>query len=347
MGQRRSIRDFLKQKNIEFSLRRYGIEAMGSMALGLFSSLLIGLIIKVIGQNLGIPIFVEKISPLASSMMGPAIAVAVANALKAPPLVLFSSVVTGAAGAQLGGPVGAFVAAAVGAEFGKAVSGETKADIIVTPFITVVTGCLSGIYIGPGIESFMASLGRLIMYATELTPIPMGILVSVIMGIILTLPISSAALSIMLKLGGIAGGAATVGCCCNMIGFAVISYKDNGLDGLLSQGLGTSMLQMGNIVKNPRIWIPSIVSSAILGPFVTTLFKLENIPAGSGMGTSGLVGQFGTVEAMKALGAAGPSLYVKILAFHFILPAAVSYAVYLLLLKLAWIKPGDMKLDVR
>lgn len=337
---------FFKRKNIEFSLQRYGIEAMNSMALGLFSSLLIGLIIKVIGQNLGIPIFVEQISPMASSMMGPAIAVAVAHALKAPPLVLFSSVVTGAAGAQLGGPVGAFVAAAVGSEFGKAVSKETKADIIVTPFVSVVTGSLAGIYLGPGIQALMTSLGQLIMYATELQPVPMGILVSVLMGIILTLPISSAAISIMLQLGGIAAGAATVGCCCNMIGFAVISYKDNGLGGLLSQGLGTSMLQMGNIVRNPRIWIPSIVSSAILGPFVTTIFRLENIPAGAGMGTSGLVGQFGTVEAMKILGVTGFPVYAKIMAFHFVLPAVVTYAIYLVLLKLNWIKPGDMKLDV-
>ena len=337
---------FLKRKNIEFSLQRYGIDAMSSMALGLFSSLLIGLIIKVIGENLGIPIFVEKIAPAASSMMGPAIAVAVAYALKAPPLVVFSSVATGAAGAQLGGPVGAFVAAVIGAEFGKVVSKETKADIIVTPFVTVVTGCLAGIFIGPGIQAFMTSLGQLIMYATELQPIPMGILVSVLMGIILTLPISSAAIAIMLQLAGIAGGAATVGCCCNMIGFAVISYKDNGLGGLLSQGLGTSMLQMGNIVRNPKIWIPSIVSSAILGPFVTTAFRLENIPAGSGMGTSGLVGQFGTIEAMKMVGMTGSSVYIKVLAFHFILPAVVTYAVYMVLLKIGWIKDGDMKLDV-
>lgn len=191
----------------------------------------------------------------------------------------------------------------------------------------------------------MKSLGALIMYATELQPIPMGIIVSVLMGMILTLPISSAALAIMLELGGIAGGAATVGCCCNMIGFAVISFRDNGLDGLLSQGLGTSMLQMGNIVQNPRICIPSIVSSAILGPMVTTVFRLENIPAGSGMGTSGLVGQFGTIEAMRAIGITGPSVYIKILAFHFLLPALVSYIVYLWLLKINWIKPGDMKLD--
>ena len=313
---------FLKRKNIEFSLQRYGIDAMSSMALGLFSSLLIGLIIKVIGENLGIPIFVEKIAPAASSMMGPAIAVAVAYALKAPPLVVFSSVATGAAGAQLGGPVGAFVAAVIGAEFGKVVSKETKADIIVTPFVTVVTGCLAGIFIGPGIQAFMTSLGQLIMYATELQPIPMGILVSVLMGIILTLPISSAAIAIMLQLAGIAGGAAAVGCCCNM------------------------MLQMGNIVRNPKIWIPSIVSSAILGPFVTTAFRLENIPAGSGMGTSGLVGQFGTIEAMKMVGMTGSSVYIKVLAFHFILPAVVTYAVYMVLLKIGWIKDGDMKLDV-
>lgn len=339
-------KSFFERKNIEFSLQRYGIDALGSMALGLFCSLLMGLILKIIGEKLGIPILENKIAPMCSSLTGPAIGVAVAHALKAPPLVLFSSVVTGLAGGELGGPVGSFVAAVIGAEFGKMVSKETKVDIIVTPAVTIVTGSLAGMFVGPAVQSFMMSLGKLIMYATELHPIPMGVLVSVVMGIALTLPISSAAICIMLELGGIAAGAATVGCCCQMVGFAVISFKENGWGGLISQGLGTSMLQIGNIVKNPKIWIPSIVSSAILGPFVTTVMRMENIPAGAGMGTSGLVGQFGAIEAMESVGLGGSPMYIKMALFHFILPAIISWLVAVYLKKINWIKDGDMKLDI-
>lgn len=337
---------FLERKNIEFSLKRYGIDALGYMAQGLFGSLIVGLILKVIGEKLGIPFLVEKVWPLASQMTGPAIAVAVAYGLQAPPLVLFASTITGIAGGQLGGPVGAFIAAVVGAEFGKAVSKETKIDIIVTPAVTIITGSLAGIFVGPGVAAFMKGFGQLIMYATELQPIPMGILVSVLVGMALTLPISSAALCIMLQLGGIAAGAATVGCCCQMIGFAVSSYRENKVGGLLAQGLGTSMLQIPNIVKNPKIWIPPTLASAILGPLATTVLRMENIPAGAGMGTSGLVGQFGTIAAMEAAGLGGPGLYVKILLLHFILPAALSLLFSEFMRKKGLIKYGDMKLDL-
>lgn len=221
------MKEFLHKKNIEFSVQRYFIDALGAMALGLFCSLIVGLILKVIGERTGLD-FLVGFGKEAMGMMGPAIGVAVAFGLKAPPLVLFSSTVTGMAGATLGGPAGAFIAAVLGAEFGKLVSKETKVDIIITPAVTIIAGVAAGYLIGPYIDRLMTSLGELIMWATERQPIPMGILVSVIMGMVLTLPISSAALAIMLKLGGLAAGAATVGCCAQMIGFAVASFRENG-----------------------------------------------------------------------------------------------------------------------
>lgn len=337
---------FLKRKNIEFSVKRYFIDALSFMALGLFSSLIIGSILNQIGTKLGIPLLSETIWPIAKQMTGPAIGVAVAYGLQAPPLVMFSSAITGAAGAALGGPVGAFVAAVVGAEFGKMVSKETKVDIIVTPATTIIVGCLVGSLVGPGVGAFMTGFGNLIMYATELNPIPMGILVATLMGIALTLPISSAAIGIMLGLSGIAAGAATVGCCAQMVGFAVISYRENGIGGIFAQGLGTSMLQVPNIVKNWKIWIPSILTSAILGPIATTVLKLENTPIGSGMGTSGFVGQFGTVSAMEAAGKGGASMYIMILVFQIILPAVMTLIIAEFMRKKQWIKDGDLKLDL-
>ncbi len=332
-------RSFLERKNIEISVQRYGIDAMGSMAQGLFASLIVGLILKVLGEKLGISILLD-LGIRAMSMMGPSIGVAVAYGLKAPLLVLLPSTITGAAGAQLGGPAGAFVAAVIGTEFGKLVSKETKLDIIVTPAVTITLGVFAGMTIGPVIDIFMSGLGQVIMRATELHPIPMGILVSVIMGLILTLPISSAAIAIMLQLGGLAAGAATAGCCAQMIGFAVASYRENGVGGLLSQGLGTSMLQIPNIIKNPYIWIPPTLASAILGPVATTILPMENIPEGAGMGTSGLVGQFGTIEIM------GLSALPKIFILHFILPAILTLAISEFMRKKGYIKNGDMKLDV-
>jgi uncharacterized membrane protein len=337
---------FLKRKNIEFSVKRYLIDALSFMALGLFSSLIIGSILNQIGIKFGISFLSETIWPIARQMTGPAIGVAVACGLQAPPLVMFSSAITGAAGAALGGPVGAFVAAVAGAEFGKAVSKETKVDIIVTPATTIIVGCLLGSLVGPGVSAFMTGFGNLIMYATELNPIPMGILVSILMGIALTLPISSAAIGIMLGLSGLAAGAATVGCAAQMVGFAVISYRENGIGGVFAQGLGTSMLQVPNIVKNWKIWIPSILTSAILGPIATTVLKMENTPIGSGMGTSGLVGQFGTVSAMEAAGKGGTAMYIMILVFQIILPALMTLAIAEFMRKKEWIKEGDLKLDL-
>ncbi|MBS4021356.1 MAG: PTS sugar transporter subunit IIC [Dethiobacter sp.] len=331
---------FLKRKNIEFTLRRYGIEALGAMALGLFASLIVGLILRELGSKLGID-FLFTSGQSAMAMMGPAIGIAVAFGLKAPPLVMFASTVTGSVGAALGGPAGSFIAAVVGAEFGKAVAGETKVDIIVAPVVTILAGIAAGTFVGPAIKALMEGLGSVIMVATELHPIPMGILVSVIVGLALTAPISSAALAIMLQLGGLAAGAATVGCAAQMIGFAVSSYRENGVGGLISQGLGTSMLQIPNIVKNPKILIPPTIAGAILGPFATTLFKMQNIPAGAGMGTSGLVGQFGTLTAMGG----GGGTYTGIILLHFILPAAITLIIAEYMRKKEWIKFGDMKLE--
>ena len=331
---------FLQRKNIVFSLHRYGIEALGAMALGLFSSLIVGLILKVIGDKTGIKLLTDY-GLQAMAMMGPAIGVAVAFGLKAPPLVLFASTITGMAGAKLVGPAGCFVAAVIGAEFGKLVSKETKVDIIITPMVTIITGVATGVFIGPTINSMMVALGALIMKATELQPIPMGILVSVLMGLILTAPISSAAVAMMLKLGGLAAGAATVGCAAQMVGFAVASYRENGWGGLVSQGLGTSMLQVPNIVRNPRILIPPTLAGAILGPIATTIWPMTNIPAGAGMGTSGLVGQFGTFEAMGMTG----GVMFKVVMLHFILPAILTILISEYMRKTGWIKYGDMKLD--
>ncbi len=331
--------EFLKRNNIEFSLKRYGIEALGAMALGLFASLIIGLILNVIGEQLQINLL-QQLGTRAIAMAGPAIGVAIAYGLKAPPLVLFASTITGMAGYELGGPAGCFAAAVIGAEFGKIVSGETRLDIIVTPVVTIMTGVTTGILIGPLVGGFMFWLGAVIMAITEIHPIPMGTLIAVIVGMTLTLPISSAALAIMLGLGGTAAGAATVGCCCQMIGFAVSSYRENGLSGLLSQGLGTSMLQIPNIVKNPLIWIPPTLAGALLGPLATTVFQMENIPTGAGMGTSGLVGQFGTIDAMGA----GSEVLTRVALLHFILPAVITLLASEWMRHKGWIKPGDMSL---
>jgi hypothetical protein len=337
---------FLKRKNIEISIQRYLVDTLSFMALGLFGTLIIGSILNVIGGKLGIPFLTDTVWPLAQSMTGPGIAVAVAYGLKAPPLVLFSSVVTGAAGAALGGPVGALLAGIFGAEFGKMVSKETKVDIIVTPAVTIIVGVLIGTLAGPGINAFMKGFGNLINAATVLRPVPMGIIVSVLMGIALTLPISSAAIGIMLGLGGLAAGASAAGCSAQMIVFAVISYEVNGFGGLLSQGLGTSMLQVPNIVKNPKIWLPAIITSAITGPISTAVLGMENTAIGSGMGTSGLVGQFGAIDAMEAVGKGGGSMYLSIILVHFVLPIVLGLAVYKIMKKMNLIKPEDLKLDI-
>lgn len=340
------FKDFLKRKNIEFTAKRYFITALSYMTYGLFASLIIGSILNQIGLKLNIPLLYETIWPVARAMTGPAIAVAIAYGLEAPPLVIFASTLTGAVGASLGGPVGAFVAAVVGTEFGKLVSKETKIDILVTPSVTIIMGCLVGQLVGAPIDAFMTGFGQMIVSATELHTLPMSIIVSVLMGMALTLPISSAAIGIMLGLNGLAAGAATAGCAAQMIGFAVISFKENRWSGLFSQGLGTSMLQMPNIVRNWRVWIPAILASAITGPIATMMFKLENTAIGSGMGTSGLVGQFGTVEAMEAIGYSGASIYGPIIIVHFLLPIVLTLTFSAVLRRMGWIKENDLKLEL-
>ncbi len=337
---------FLKRKNIEISVKRYGVDALGFMALGLFSSLLIGTIMNTLGTKLGIPFLNETLWPICRDMTGAAIGVSIAYGLQAPPLVLFSSAVTGAAGNALGGPAGAFLAAVIGAELGKLVSKETKVDIIVTPSVTIISGVLVGTVVGPAIGAFMTGLGNLIMYATSLQPFLMGILVSVIVGMVLTLPISSAALCMMLGLAGLAGGAATAGCCAQMVGFAVMSFKENGWGGLVAQGLGTSMLQVPNIVRNWKVWIPPTLVGAIVGPLSTMVFKMEGTPMGSGMGTSGLVGQFGTIDAMEAAGKGGMQMWLGILILQFIIPAVLTPIIANFMRKMGWIKEGDLKLNL-
>ena len=283
-----TVKDFLKRKQINISVQTYLIDALGAMAFGLFASLLIGTIFGTLGEKTGLEIF-NTIAVYAKGATGAALGVSIAYALKAPQLVIFSAATVGIAGNELGGPVGALVATIIAAELGKAVSKETRVDILVTPGVTIIFGVLTAQFIGPGVSAFMTAFGDLVKTATVMQPFFMGIVVSALIGIALTLPISSAAICIMLSLDGLAGGAATAGCCAQMIGFAVLSYRENGFGGLLAQGLGTSMLQMPNIVRNPKIWLAPTLASMVTGPISTMVFKLENIAAGSGMGTCGLV----------------------------------------------------------
>jgi uncharacterized membrane protein len=340
---------FLKKKDIEFSAKRYFQDALSAMALGLFASLLIGLIIKTLGEQTALLVgentvsaFLVETGIIAMGLMGAGVGVAVAWGLKAPPLVLFASAITGMMGAQLGGPAGAFLAAAFGAELGKLVSKETKVDILVTPAITLIAGMISATVFGPVVDALMTGLGQIIMNATEMKPFIMGIIVAVVVGLALTAPISSAALCIMLGLGGLAAGAATVGCCAQMIGFAVISFKDNGVGGLVAQGIGTSMLQISNIIKNPWILLPPTLAGAILGPVATVVFQTTNIPIGAGMGTSGLVGQIGTFTSMGFTW----SVLGIVLFLHIALPAMLALVVDKGLRKLGKVNPGDYKLDL-
>lgn len=341
-----NFKSFIQKKNIEISVQRYLIDALGYMALGLFASLLIGTIFNTIGDKFGIALFTDVISPLAKQVTGPAIAVAIAYGLQAPPLVIFSCALVGACGNELGGPVGAFIATIFAVEFGKLISKQTKVDILITPAVTILVGVIVAQLVGPVVAKFMTYFGTLIMQATEMQPIIMGALVSTLVGIALTLPISSAAICMMLSLGGLAGGAATVGCCCQMIGFAVMSFRENGVGGLFAQGLGTSMLQMPNIIKNYKIWIPPTLASFLLGPISTSIFKMENIPIGSGMGSSGLVGQFGTITAMQAADKGGPSMWIGIILLHFVLPTILTLIISEFMRKKGLIKPGDLKIDI-
>lgn len=343
------------------------VDGLTGMAWGLFSTLIIGLIIEQIGKLIGI----ESISNMliltgkvCASLTGAGIGVGVAVKYKSSPFVTVSAGIAGLIGAFAskilansvyanesivltgpGEPLGAFIASFVGIELGKLITGKTKIDIILVPLVTIICGSVVGLLVGPAISSFMLSIGNIINWAVEKQPFIMGIIVSVVMGMVLTLPISSAALAIILNLNGLAAGAATVGCCANMIGFAVASFKENKIGGLLSQGIGTSMLQVPNIMKKPVIWLPAIIASAILGPISTLVFHMENNPSGAGMGTSGLVGQFMTWQTMA--GSENPIiLLIKILLLHFILPGLIAWFVSFIMRKKGIIKDGDMKLDL-
>ncbi|MCI8536674.1 MAG: PTS sugar transporter subunit IIC [Hungatella sp.] len=335
------VKAFLKRKNVNLAVRTYLIDAMGAMAFGLFASLLIGTIFATLGEKTNIQIF-NVISEYAKSATGAALGVSIAYALHAPQLVLFSAATVGIAGNALGGPVGAFVATIVATELGKLVSKETRVDILVTPGVTIISGVLMAQFVGPSVSAFMSAFGNLVKTATEMQPFFMGILVSALIGIALTLPISSAAICIMLGLDGLAGGAATAGCCAQMIGFAILSFRENGIGGLFAQGLGTSMLQMGNIVKNPKIWIAPTLASMVTGPIATILFRMENISTGAGMGTCGLVGPIGVYTAMDG----GTQMWLGILLVCFVLPAILSFLFGEILRKMNWIKDGDLKLDL-
>ena len=335
------VKEFLKRKNVNITVKTYLIDALGAMAFGLFASLLIGTTFGTLGAKTHIQLF-STIAGYCKGAAGAALGVSIAYALKAPQLVLFSAATVGIAGNDLGGPVGALVATVVAAELGKIVSRETRVDILVTPGITIISGVLIAQFVGPGVSAFMTAFGNLVKTSTEMQPFFMGILVSALIGIALTLPISSAAICIMLSLDGLAGGAATAGCCAQMIGFAVLSFRENGVGGLLAQGLGTSMLQMGNIVKNPRIWIPPTLASMITGPVATCIFRMENIPAGSGMGTCGFVGPIGVYTAMGG----GTQMWLGILLVCFLLPALLTAVFGEILRKLQWIRPQDLNLDL-
>ena len=349
------LKEFLKRKDVVFSAHRYGIDAMGAMAQGLFASLLIGTIIKTLGEQIGLQFLVDA-GTFAQSVAGPAMAASIGYALHTPPLVLFSLIAVGSAANSLGGaggPLAVYFIAIVSAECGKLVSKETKVDIIVTPAVTILVGTGLSVLFAPTIGAAASAVGSVIMWATEQAPLVMGILVSVIVGVALTLPISSAAICAALGLTGLAGGAAVAGCCAQMVGFAVMSYKENGVGGLVSQGLGTSMLQMGNIIKNPRIWIAPTLASAITGPLATCLFHFEmnGAAVSSGMGTCGLVGQIGVYTGWVNDIAAGtkaaitPMDWAAMALICFVLPAVLSVLFCEIERKLGWIKEGDLKLN--
>ena len=350
-----TLQTFLKRKNIVISARRYGIDALGAMAQGLFASLLIGTILNTLGGQLGIEAL-TAVGKYASSMAGPAMAIAIGYALQAPPLVLFTLAAVGQSANELsgaGGPLAVLFVAIIAAECGKAVSKETRVDILVTPLVTILVGCGASWLLAPALGRAAALVGSMIMAATELQPFLMGIAVSVLVGIALTLPISSAAICAALGLTGLAGGAAVAGCCAQMVGFAFMSYKENGVGGLLSQGIGTSMLQMPNIVRNPKIWLPPIIVSAITGPLATCVFRLQmnGAPVSSGMGTCGLVGQIGVytgwlndiAAGTKAAVTAGD--WIGLVLISFVLPAVLTPLIGLFFRRIGWIGENDLKLS--
>lgn len=330
---------FFKKKGVDLSLKTYLVTALSYMALGLFSSLIIGLIIRTAGQQAGIEIMIQM-GQMAMDLMGPAIGVAIAYGLKAPPLVLFSAAVAGAFGADSGGPAGAYVAALLAAEIGKLIAGSTRVDIILTPLVTIIVGFFAAEYLGVFIDQGLVAFGELVNWAVDQQPLWMGILVAALMGLALTAPISSAAIAIMIGLDGLAAGAATVGCSAQMIGFGVSSFRENGVGGLIAQGVGTSMLQIGNVLKHPLILIPPTVAGIVLAPFSTLLFQLQNTPEGAGMGTAGFVGQIFTFTSMgfswEILGA--------VLALHVIGPTILCLLISEWMRKKNLIQFGDMTL---
>lgn len=360
-----NIKAFLKRKNIEISVNRYLIGALGAMAQGLFCSLLIGTILNTIGAQFQISCLTDIVATvggvnytvggLASAMSGPAMAVAIGYALHCPPLVLFSLISVGFATNALGGaggPLAVLFVAIIAAECGKAISKETRIDILVTPLVTIGIGIALAALIAPGLGRLAMHIGDLIMWATELHPFLMGVAVSVLVGIALTLPISSAAICAAFGLTGLAGGAAVAGCCAQMVGFAVMSYKENRIGGLISQGIGTSMLQMGNIIRNPRIWIAPILTSAITGPLATCVFQLQmnGTPVSSGMGTCGFVGQLGVYTGWMNDIAAGTKDAVTgmdwtgLILISFVLPAVLCPLIHCFVRRLGWSKDGDLKI---
>ena len=326
--------------------KRYFVDATGAMALGLFASLILGTIVS---QILKLP-FLAKIDSLAgvaeyiSAATGAAIGIAIAWGLKAAPLVMFSSAATGMIGYTLGGPLGAYLASVFGAETGNLIAGRTKADILFTPLVTVICGGAAGVFAGPYISNATETIGEFINTATELHPIPMGIIVAVTVGLTLTAPLSSAGICLSIGLSGIAAGAACVGCCCQMVGFAVASYKDNGIGGLISQAFGTSMLQLHNILRRPQIWLAPTLAAAILGPISAAVVGMTSTPYGAGMGTCGLVGQFESYHAMTDKGISPLMSVCIIIVMHIVAPAAVTLVFDALFRKLGWINKGDMKL---
>jgi len=350
------FKEFLKRKKIEISAKKYAVDAMGAMAQGLFASLLIGTIISTIGEQTGWQVLID-IGNFAKGVTGPAMACAIGYSLNAPPFVLFSLIAVGSAANSLGGaggPLAVYVIAVVACELGKLVSKETKIDLIVTPLVTIGSGVLLSMLLAPGIGRIAMAVGNAIMKATELQPFLMGMVVSVLVGMALTLPISSAAICAAFNLTGLAGGAAVAGCCAQMIGFAVYSFKENKWGGLFAQGIGTSMLQMGNIVRNPKIWIPPTVCAAITGPIATCVFKLKmnGAAVASGMGTCGFVGQIGVYTGWVNDIANGTKTaitamdWIGLILISFLLPAIITPIIGLLLRKIGWIKDGDLKLQL-
>ncbi|WP_461811136.1 PTS transporter subunit IIC [Faecalimonas sp.] len=342
------------------------IDGLSGMAQGLFATLIVGTIVqqigKLVGGDVGNSIFL--VGKVAAGFTGAGIGVGVAHRFQESSLVVVSAAVSGMIGgyassllagtlvsgsevilAGPGEPLGAFIAAFIGIQAGHLIAGKTKIDILLTPIMTIGMGAMTGIFVGPSISKCMMSLGNMINWGTEQQPLIMGMVVSVLMGMALTLPISSAALGVILNLSGLAAGAATIGCCCNMIGFAVVSFRENKVGGLLAQGIGTSMLQVPNIVRNPLIWLPAILSSAILGPVGTILLKMTNNATGAGMGTAGLVGQIMTWQTMTTV-ESSTVVIIKIVVMHIVLPAIVTVCISEFMRKKRWIKEGDMKLDL-